>query len=130
MLHDSVLGVELLLRQFQKILAWWMKWKKLDSLSSAKLWNLDSLLCKKYAQIVCVNEMMKFGSLLFMYEQIWTIWTYWTNFWIDWTSFWIDFMCDHVEQNFFMKFLWNLNRFCCWFFMWLNKFLNDFMCEY
>lgn len=100
MLQDSVLGVELLLRQFQKIFTWWMKWKNLDSLSYVKLWNLDSLLCEKFAQIVCVNEMMKFGSLLFMCEQIWTVWTYR----IDWTSFWTDFMCERVEQNFLWSF--------------------------
>ena len=142
MLQDSVLGVELLLRQFQNIFAWRMKLKNLDNLSYVKLWNLDSLLCKKFAQIVCVNEMMKFGLLLFMCEQIWTVWTYQ----IDWTSFWTDFMCERVEQNFlwsfceiwtdfvwsswinfFIKFLWNLNRFCCYFLNRLNRFCCYFL---
>ena len=154
MLHDSVLGVELLLRQFQNIFEWWIKWKKLDNLSCVKLWNLDSLLWKKFAQIVCVNEMMKFGSLLFMCEHIWT---YWTDFWINWTGFlnkfWVNklyrffyeismkfeqilllffkqieqILCEQVEHIFFMKFLWILNKFCCYFLNRLNRFCFCFL---
>ena len=117
MLHDSVLGVELLLRYFQNIFAW-LKWKNLDSFSCVnrldefmmKWWNLDKL-------FMCVwNDEIWTDCLC---EQIWTIWTDWTNFWIDWTGFWTDFMCEQVEQIFLMKFLWNLNRFCCYF---LNRF--------
>ena len=120
MLHDSVLGVELLLRQFQNIFAWWIKWKKLDNLSCVKLWNLDSLLWKKFSQIVCVNEMTKFGSLLFMCEHIWT---YWTNFRINWTGFLNRFWVNKLNRFFLWNFyeIWTdivdfflsrLNKFC------------------
>ena len=87
--------------------------------------------------------MMKFGQFVYVWTDlnrflnklnrflnrfyVWTWWTVyfyfyfyevsieiWTNFvWIGWTDF-------------FMKFLWNLNKFCCCFFLtnW-----TDFMCE-
>ena len=72
MLHDSILGVELLLRQFQNIFAWWMKWKNLDSLSCVKLWNyLDSETVKLFGQLamkkICIDCLCELN------DEIWII---------------------------------------------------------
>ena len=99
MLHDSILGVELLLRQFQNIFAWWMKWKNLDSLSCVKLWNYLDF--GQFA-LCCVKNLHK----LFM--------------WIKWWN--LEHYCRFWVNKFLHKlFMWaNLDHYC------LHKFLHKF----
>ena len=73
MLHDSILGVELLLRQFQNFFAWWMKWKNLDSLDHYYL-GKQIFLCEQiflcWAVYFYVNKFVGQFFFFFYVEQI------------------------------------------------------------
>ena len=78
MLHDSILGVELLLRQFQNIFAWWMKWKNLDyyvNIFFTQIWNFGSL-CDHYEM---KNTLFDTG---FLNRLIYWYWAWKPNFFI------------------------------------------------
>ena len=77
MLHDSILGVELLLRQFQNIFAWWMKWKNLDhyvNIFFAQVWN------EKYSfeildyYVIIMDYYVKFCIGLKFWIIMWSLW--------------------------------------------------------
>ena len=123
MQHDSILGVKLLLRQFQNIFLWWMKWKNLDSLSCVKLfgqWN-----CEIVWTVCCVQNLHK----LFLWIKWWNL-DHYSRFWetdfctyclcepiwiiIVWVNrfFYVDkfveqifFMCTNLLNRFFIFFL-------------------------
>ena len=76
MLHDSILGVELLLRQFH--FAWWMKWKNLDhyvNIFFTQVWNFGSL-CDHYEM---KNTLFGTG---FLNRLIYWYWAWKPNFFI------------------------------------------------
>ena len=78
MLHDSILGVELLLRQFQNLFAWWMKWKNLDhyvNIFFTQIWNFGSL-CDHYEM---KNTLFDTG---FLNRLIYWYWVWKPNFFI------------------------------------------------
>ena len=76
MLHDSILRVELLLRQFQNIFAWWVKWKNLDhyvNIFFTQVWN------EKYSfeildhHVIIINHYVKFCTGLKFWIIMWSL---------------------------------------------------------
>ena len=67
MLHDSILGVSLLLRQFQNIFAWWLKWKNLDSLDHYYLGEQIFLCEQNFFTLNSFFYLNKFVEQFFIY---------------------------------------------------------------
>ena len=82
-----------------------------------RVWNcLASLLCKKFAQIVYVWTYLNSLNILNILNKL-------NKFLNRLNRFLTRFLCvNMLNRFFFMKFLWNLNRFCCYFLSKLSKF--------
>ena len=119
MLHDSILGVELLLRQFQNIFAWWMKWKNLDhyvNIFFAQVWNekysfeiLDHYVIIMDHYVIIMDHYVKFYTGL----KFWIImWSLWNEKYIIWHRF-----LEHVD---ILILAWKPNFFIIKIFFFLN----------
>ena len=86
-----------------------------------KWWNLDRLFV--WTDLNNLNRLNKFLNRLNKFLNRFYVWTSWTDFFNEVSVkfehilllFFEQILCVNMLNRFFMKFLWNLNKFCCCF---------------